>query len=227
MWRQPGPGKAKRDIWVRDLARGVMTRLTFDPAADGLPVWSPDGKQIAFSSDREGGVFQIYRKDASGAGQEERLTEGASPKLVLDWSKDGKYILYQATNPGTGNDLMALPLEGDRKPIPVVSTKFNELTGAISPDGRWLAYASDDSGQFEIYVQAFPCAAGGPARRSAGNTSYSVLRRFSNSHPAQFRRHTRRPAFPSDPQFAVGKFRGTSDGGFQLAGRAAEVAASL
>jgi len=160
-----GGGQPNRDVWLREFARGVMTRLTFDPARDGMPVWSPDGKQVAFSSDREGGVTQIYRKDASGAGQEERLTEGPTQKVVLDWSKDGKYLLFREVNPGTGRDLVALPLEGDRKPIPVVKTQFEESTGAISPDGRWIAYASNDSGRNELYVQAFPGAGAGPKGR--------------------------------------------------------------
>jgi hypothetical protein len=160
-----GGGLANQDLWLREFARGVMTRLTFDPATDRLPVWSPDGKQVAFSSDRDGGVAQIYRKDASGAGQEERLTEGPNQKLVLDWTKDGKYLLYREVNPGTGRDLTALPLAGDRKPIPVVKTQFSESTGAVSPDGRWLAYASNDSGRNELYVQAFPGGAGAPKGR--------------------------------------------------------------
>ena len=158
-------GQPNLDIWVRELARGVMTRLTFDPASDDIPAWSPDGKQIAFTSNREGGVHQIYRKDAAGAGQEERLTEGPNAKLVLDWSKDGKYLLYRQQNPQTGRDLMAVPLAGDRKPISVVNTAFNESTGAISPDGRWVAYASNDSGIHEIFVQAFPGIADAPAGR--------------------------------------------------------------
>jgi eukaryotic-like serine/threonine-protein kinase len=157
-------GAGNTDIWLREFSRGVMTRLTFDPAADRLPIWSPDGKQVAFASSRESGTTQIFRKDASGAGQEERLTEGGNLKVPLDWSRDGKYILYREQNPGTARDLMALPLDGDRKPIPVVTTQFNESTGAISPDGRWVAYASNDSGRNELYVQAFP-GASGPAGR--------------------------------------------------------------
>jgi Tol biopolymer transport system component len=149
-------GQSNRDVWLRDFERGVMTRLTFDPARDSFPVWSPDGKQVAFSSDREGGVSQIYRKDATGAGQEERLTEGPNQKFLLDWSKDGKYLLYREVNPGTGRDLMAIPLQGDKKPIAVVNTPFQESTGAISPDGRWVAFASNDSGHNELYIQAFP-----------------------------------------------------------------------
>ncbi len=229
----PTSGQGNRDIWVRDLARGVMTRLTFDPARDGVPVWSPDGKQVAFSSDREGGVFQLYRKDASGAGQEQRLTEGPSPKLVLDWSKDGKYLLYREDNPGTGRDLMALPLEGDRKPIPVVKTQFAENTGAISPDGRWVAYASDDSGRNEIYVQAFPGAGAGPKGRwqvSTGggyevkwrgdgkelyyeSTDGKVMAAAIQAGPQDVRPETPRVLFSADfPILTMHTFDVTSDG---------------
>src|SRR5262245_18288549 len=155
-------GKSNADIWVREFARPVMPRLTFDPEGDDLPAWSPDGKQIAFSSSRECGVAQINRKDASGAGKEERATEGPNPKFLLDWSKDGKYLLYRDTDPVTGRDLMAIPVEGDRKPIVVVKTQYQESTGAISPDGRWVAYSSNDSGMPQLYVQAFPGIAGAP-----------------------------------------------------------------
>jgi Tol biopolymer transport system component len=153
---EAGSGRGNSDIWVREFERGVMTRLTFDAAEEGFPIWSPDGKQLAFASRREGGVFQIYRKDATGTGTEERLTEGGNPKIPLDWSKDGKYILYREDTSTNGRDLMALPLTGDRKPITVVSTPFNESTAAISPDGRWVAYASNESASNELYVQAFP-----------------------------------------------------------------------
>jgi len=157
-------GMPNWDIWVREFRTGITTRLTFDPAEDITPVWSPDGKNIAFSSNREGGVYQIYRKSASGAGTEERLTEGGNSKRVLDWSRDGKYLVYREDNPQTGRDLMAIPLEGDRKPFAVVKTQFAENTVALSPDGRWVAYASNDSGASVIYVQAFP-GSGGPGGR--------------------------------------------------------------
>jgi Tol biopolymer transport system component len=113
-----------------------MPRLTFDPVRIVF-LHSLRMEQIAFSSAREGGVFQIFRKDASGAGQDERLTDGPTSKLLLDWSRDGKYLLYREQNPQTGRDLMALPLEGERKPIVVVKTQYGESTGAISPGVGW------------------------------------------------------------------------------------------
>jgi Tol biopolymer transport system component len=159
--------QSNADVWVRESARDVMPRLTFDPGADDMPAWSPDGKQLAFSSNREG-LVQIQIKDASGAGKEETLTASPTAKNVLDWSKDGKYILYREQNAQTGRDLMAIPVapvNGERKPFPVVQTQFAESTGAISPDGRWVAYCSNDSGLNQIYVQAFPGSAGAPPGR--------------------------------------------------------------
>jgi serine/threonine protein kinase len=165
------------DVWLRDFARGVMTRLTFDPAEDRFPVWSPDGKQVAFVSNRGGSIYQIYRKESSGTGSEERLTEGGNTKAVLDWSKDGRFLLYREDNPtGAGRDLMALPLTGDPKPIAVVKTRRVVSTGAISPDGHWVAYASNESGDYQLYVQAFPGDGADPKGRwqISNGTAYDV-----------------------------------------------------
>ena len=159
-------GLAAFDIWLWEFARGgVFTRLTFDEGRDNVPIWSPDGRQVAFNSDREGSIFQIYRKDASGAGQEERLTEGPNWKAPLDWSRDGKYLLYRERAPKTDQDVWALPLEGDRKPIPIAQTPFVENTGQISPDGKWVAYSSNESGRGEVYVRASPWAEGAAGGR--------------------------------------------------------------
>jgi Tol biopolymer transport system component/predicted Ser/Thr protein kinase len=170
-----GSGRQDFDVWLREFSRGVMTRLTFDPADYITPVWSPDGKYVAFASDGGRSAFQIYRKESSGSGSEERLTEGEHNKSLLDWSKDGRYLLYREETP-TGRDLMALPLEGDRKPITVVKTGFLESTGAISPDGHWVAYASNDSGAYQLYVQAFPGEGSGPKGRwqISNGTAYDV-----------------------------------------------------
>ena len=161
----PSSAQSNYDIWVRELDRGVMTRLTSDPARDQNAVWSPDGKWIAFSSNREGGVLQIYRKNASGAGQEERLTEGPLNKFTLDWSHDGRHILYaEETSGGVRGNLMALPLQGDRKPVVAVEGASLNSGAAISPDGRWVAYGSTFSGSLEVYVQAFPAQGAPPGR---------------------------------------------------------------
>jgi Tol biopolymer transport system component len=172
----PSSSPSNFDVWWRDLDRGVMTRLTSDLARDLSPVWSPDGKWIAFASNRDGGVFQIYRKDASGAGQEERLTDGSYDKSPLDWSRDGRVILYseQKGRGGVSFHLMALPVQGDRKPVLVVDGTSPRSRAAISPDGRWVAYGSEFSGSLEVYVQAYP-APGSPQ----GYTHISIAGGFN------------------------------------------------
>ena len=137
------------DIWVVDLARGVRTRLTFGPVANVEPVWSPDGKWIAYFSYRDG-KDNIYRKPSDGSGTEELLVSDDHETITPnDWSRDGKTILYQHGAQGTGTDIWALPLEGDRKPREVVA---RGSAGRLSPDGRWLAYQSIESGSLEVYV---------------------------------------------------------------------------
>jgi Tol biopolymer transport system component len=144
------------DIWVWDFARHTNTRITFGPTTDENPVWSPDGKQIAFSSDRDGGFFNLYRKDSSGAGEEERLTTAKLHMDPLDWSPDGRYLVYREMHAGTGWDLMLLPLQGDRKPIVLLQTPESDSDARFSPDGRWLAYHSRLNGTtLEVFVQAF------------------------------------------------------------------------
>ena len=146
------------DIWLLEFGRGVFTRFTFDPRDDRNPAWSPDSGQIAFSSNRSG-FFQLYQKDSAGAGQDEQLTGGPDNKILSDWSRDGRYLLYTERAPRNGDDIMALPLEGERKPKVVLQTPFNEGGGVFSPDGKWIAYQSDESGRDEVYVRAFSAAA--------------------------------------------------------------------
>jgi len=143
------------DIWVLDLARGVRTRLTFGPTLNAYPVWSPDGKWIAFISDRNG-KSQLSRKAADGSGPEERLLSDEQIMISSDWSRDGKYLIY-SRGPVGNSDLWALPLEGDRKPFMLVPHAANSsvLFGQLSPDGRWLTYTSTESGAPEVYVAAF------------------------------------------------------------------------
>jgi eukaryotic-like serine/threonine-protein kinase len=143
-----------RDIWIFDLLSGTRTRLTFDPADDLDSVWSPDGTRIAFSSDRLG-QRDIYQKLADGSGQEELLLGGkGGHKNVEDWSPDGQYLVYNYTSPPLTH-LYVLPLAVDGKPILFVDADFRTAEGQFSPNGRWLAYHSLESGRSEIYVQGF------------------------------------------------------------------------
>jgi len=148
------------DTWVLDLARGTRTRLTFGPIYNNNPLWSPDGKWIAYTSNRNG-KYQIFRKASDGSGAEEQLLEDDKVLFPYDWSRDGKYILYDRGIPGS-QECWAVPLEGDRKPFQVVATTANTFRSVpkLSPDGRWLAYVSDESGAFQIYVTAFKGGAG-------------------------------------------------------------------
>jgi serine/threonine protein kinase/Tol biopolymer transport system component len=143
------------DIWLLDLARGIPSRFTFDPANDVYPVWSPDGSHIVFGSNRDG-AYGLYQKSSSGAGSEEAISKPSERGYPTDWSLDGRFILYTQTGPDTLWDLWVIPLFGDRQPIPFLQTKFDETNGVFSPDGKWIAYESDDSGTSQVWVQSFP-----------------------------------------------------------------------
>ncbi len=149
------PRASTADIWVRDLARGVSSRFTFSPDDDSAPTWSPDGSRIVYLADR-GGKFEIVRKLASGAGGEEVLRKSETAEPPDTFSRDGRFLSYYSRQPGTSWDVGILPLAGDRKPIPFLSSQFVEVRPRFSPDGRWIAYDSNESGQMEVYVQAFP-----------------------------------------------------------------------
>ncbi len=146
------------DVWVLDLARGIRTRLTFGPVQNAYPIWSPDGKWVAYNSSRNGHA-QLYRKPADGSGAEELLLNDEEVVLPTDWSQDGKYLIYMRGALGNNSEVWALPLEGERKPWLVVPRPRNSNSftaqGRLSPDGRWIAYASTESGTPQVYVVAF------------------------------------------------------------------------
>jgi serine/threonine protein kinase/Tol biopolymer transport system component len=144
------------DIWVLDLARGVRTRLTFGPVSNTYPVWSRDGKWIAYTSDRNGHSM-LYRKPSDGSGAEELLLMDDQVDLGSDWSPDGKYLIYSRGPSGSNWEVWGLPLEGERKPWLIVPHAGNSSSneGRFSPDGRWLAYTSTESGTSQVYVVAF------------------------------------------------------------------------
>jgi serine/threonine protein kinase len=145
------------DIWLQDLARGAPSRFTFGPDIRENPVWSPDGASIAFTfRTASGGFNDLYQKPSSGAGKEQLLLHGGTNAFASDWSRDGKLIVFSQTGDNTKDDLWLLPLDGDRKPRLYLQTSFYENQGQFSLDGRWMAYSSDESGQFQVYVQPIP-----------------------------------------------------------------------
>src|SRR5262249_48876773 len=134
-------------------------------ANDFRPVWSPDGGRVVFTSNRKG-IYNFYWKLWRGPGADEPMLESDQTKSPMDWSSDGRFLLFRNQDPQTGFDLWILPTSGDKKPFPFVNTPFEEREGQFSPDGKWIAYQSNESGQFEIYVQPFP-GPGGKFRISA------------------------------------------------------------
>jgi Tol biopolymer transport system component len=147
---------SKADLWVRDLARGVSSRFTFDPADEVDAKWSPDGRRVVYTSKAKG-AGDLFMKDGSGTRDAEPLLVDKDEKYVSDWSADGRYILMTSRGDNTGGwAISALPLDGDRKPIPIVTTQFDEMWATFSPDGKYIAYQSNESGRNEIYVQEFP-----------------------------------------------------------------------
>ncbi|MCB0833347.1 MAG: protein kinase [Bacteroidetes bacterium] len=148
-----------QDIWVYEIGRGIRTRFTFSGTIEFTPLWSPDGSRIVFSSLRNG-INQLFEKSATGAGNEQPLYESDEQKNPTDWSPDGNYILYDVQSDNTkGSDIGLLSLSNAgqfSKSSTFLAEPFNELDAVFSPDGRWVAYTSDESGQEEVYVRPFP-----------------------------------------------------------------------
>jgi Tol biopolymer transport system component len=142
------------NIWLVDATRGAFRQFTSGTAV--FPTWSPDGSRIVFSSNQQQpNVLDLYVKSVTGAGREELLLTTPQMKAPQDWSPDGRFIVFRSVEPKTGNDLLAISLD-ERKPFPVAQTSFDEREGQFSPDGKWVAFVSNESGSSEIYVQAFP-----------------------------------------------------------------------
>jgi serine/threonine protein kinase len=154
------------DIWSYETRRRTWDRVTVDSADDIYPLWSPDGTRLVFGSNRNGGRMNLYRKLLGAPpGSEELLLSTSQPKFPMDWSPNGRFLLYDSLDPKRGFDIWALPLEGDQKPFEAVRTDFSERLGQFSPDGMWIAYQSDKTGRVEIYLQPFP-GPGGDSRVS-------------------------------------------------------------
>jgi Tol biopolymer transport system component len=155
------------DLWVWDVARLTLTRLTFTPGLDIYPVWSPDGRRLIFASEREGSR-NLFWQAADGTGAVERLTRSPNQQNATAVSPDGIRLIFTETAQGTGEDVMQVELTGTHSVTPVVQSPFAERNGTVSPDGRWLAYEANDSGQFEIYVRPYPAVSSGRWQVSTG-----------------------------------------------------------
>ena len=178
---------SQTDLWVYEWGRDTMSRLTSDPGEDERPVWTPDGRRIAFASARGDKVTtNLYWQRADGTGDAERLTESQNRQYPSSWHPTGRFLAYDELHPQTSRDIMILPLEGDEasgwkpgKPTTFLNTPFVEGHAAFSPDGRWLAYISSDTGRREVFVRPFP-GPGGKWPVSTGGGTFPTWSRNRN-----------------------------------------------
>jgi Tol biopolymer transport system component len=168
--------RGTHDIWMYDIATGRPTTFTSNPADENWLIWSPDGKRVVFNSQRGGGL-DLYQSRSTAGSPEEVLLVDRDAKWPVSWSPDGRFILYVISGRATGNDILVLPLSGDRQPYPFLQTAAAENWAAFSPDGRWVAYSSDESGQSEVYVAPFPAGSRRKWQISSGGGSQARWRR--------------------------------------------------
>jgi Tol biopolymer transport system component len=176
------------DLWIYDWARDAPTKFTFDSANDGGPVWSPDGRRLAFYSDRATrGINQLYWQRSDGGGDVQRLTTSAHPQQAASFHPSGKYLAFTETAQAGNGDLMILPIDGDETtgwkpgtPTVFLSTPANEQFPVFSLDGRWISYMSDESGQMQTYVRSFPGPGGKQLVSASGLGIYPVWSRVKH-----------------------------------------------
>jgi Tol biopolymer transport system component len=145
---------SNNDLWLADAAGSTSVRFTFDPGSDLLGLWSPDAQRIVWTSTRNGS-FDLYEKAVDGTGQDTRCSDRPSPSSR--WTgRATRYLLVRQIHPRTNHDIVVLPMDGERKPFPHLQTPAMENGGAFSPEGKWMAYNSDESGRVEVYVEHFP-----------------------------------------------------------------------
>jgi Tol biopolymer transport system component len=201
-------------IWQYDLSRDTLTRLTFEGNNNLVPAWTPDGKRIAFISNKEGPQNLFWRL-ADGSGGLERLTTSENTNVPHSWSPDGQLLAYVEVNPTTGYDIWVLRMS-DRKAQPFLRTPFNESVPRFSPDGRWLAYISNESGRAEIYVQPYP-GPGGKWQISTEGGTEPVWNR--NGRELFYRSGDKMMAvdITAQPSFSAGKPRLLFEGRYEQA----------
>jgi eukaryotic-like serine/threonine-protein kinase len=201
-------------LWLYDLARQTLTRLTFEGSTNGNPTWTPDGKRIAFSSNRDGAI-NIFWQLADGSGGLERLTTSQYLHAPASWSPDGQLLAFFEVNPTTQRDLWVLRMS-DRKPQPFLRTELDEAVPQFSPDGRWLAYISNETGRHEIYVQSYPGPGGKWQISTEGGTEPAWNR---NGRELFYRSGDKMMAveIATQPGFTAGSPRMLFEGGYETA----------
>jgi serine/threonine-protein kinase len=167
-----------QDVWTYDAARDALTKLTVDPGTHHTPLWTPDGQRLAYSASRSGNFQNLYWQRADGSGEATRLTSSSNLQLPGSWDPSGRFLAFGETRPQTGSDLMILPVEGDEAsgwkpgtPTVFLNGPSEEQQPRLSPDGRWLAYESNESGVVEIYVRPFPGPGGKSSISTGGGTN--------------------------------------------------------
>jgi Tol biopolymer transport system component len=199
-------------VWLYDLSRGTLTKTTFTGTVGSNPVWTPDSKRIAFSSNKDGQV-NVYWELADGSGGLERLTASDYIHTAMSWSPDGQTLAFIEINPATGYDIWMLRLS-DRKAEPFLRTQYNESVPRFSPDGRWLVYTSDESGRYEIYVQPYP----GPNRKWQISTEGGTEPAWNSNGRELFYRSGDKMMsvdIATQPGFAAGKPRVLFEGHYE------------
>jgi eukaryotic-like serine/threonine-protein kinase len=145
--------EGETDIWLIETSRSIPTRFTNNNAGRAS-IWSPDGKEVIYISEAHGGI-DFYARRSDGSGEERPILQSTVPKIPDDLSRDGHYLVYEVSDQKTGDDLWILPIIGNGKSVPFLVTEHNETNARFSPDGQWIAFTSDESGQLEVYIQAF------------------------------------------------------------------------
>jgi len=212
---------AKGDIWIYDLARTTFTRLTSEMSTL-FPLWAPDDSRVIYQAFRQGSR-DLYWRRTDGTGSDELLAASQGEKWPSSWTPDGKILAFQEQGPSTGWDIWVVDAAGDRKPRPLLQTPFNERYPQISPDGRWMAYTSDESGRGEVYVQPFP----GLGRKWQISTEGGTLSTWARSGKELFYLNGKKmmvAEIQTQPEFAAGTPRLLFEGDyFYWAGRSYDV----
>jgi len=204
------PSLGAGDLWFIEFARGVATRFTYQTITTGAPIWSPDGARVAFRSTRSGAV-DIYVKDVNGTTDETLLVKTPGQETPTDWSRDGRFLLFHGTaSAPNAVDLWVASPGRDMAPVPLLATRFDEGYGRFSPDGRWISYSSNESGETEIYLRPFSVDAAG---KPAVGPKWLVSNAGSLTSGARWRRDGRELFYrdPNGAMMAVDvKFTGTT-----------------